>query len=198
MARTLGRRLARAFGRRPLWQRLTILALAPILAINLAVAFFGQSAVFPLSPFFLAEKCRALAQYAQHRPLCVFTGHPPLEPLIAAAEKRHGLPRGLLAALIEVESEGRPHRISPAGAMGPAQLMPGTAALLEVKDPFDSAEAVEGSARFLAQQLKRTRSVRLAVASYNAGPGAVSREVPRNGETEAYVAKVMRAYARRR
>ena len=177
---------------------LGLCALGPLVLLNLAVAFYGGTVVSPLSPFFLQSKAHALGTYAQHRVRCLVQGHPPLEPLIDAAERRHRLPRGLLHALVEVESEKRVHRISPAGAMGPGQLMPGTARLLRVEDPFDPEEALDGSARYLAQQLRHFRSVPLAVAAYNAGPGAVSGRVPRNGETEFYVGKVLRAYARLR
>ena len=78
--------------------------------------------------------------------------------------------------------------------MGPAQLMPGTAAQLKVDDPFDPDEAIEAGARYLAHCLKKTGSVSLAVAAYNAGPGAVNGTVPQNGQTEIYVAKVMRRF----
>ena len=152
----------------------------------------------PLSPFFLEQKAHALGAYAKHRPACLVFGHPALEPLIDAAERRHRLPRGLLHALVEVESEKRVHRISPAGAMGPGQLMPGTARQLDVEDPFDPEAALDGSARYLAEQLRRFPSLPLAIAAYNAGPGNVGARVPRNGETELYVAKVLRAYARLR
>lgn len=168
---------------------------APVCAINLAVAFFGHTAVFPLSPFFLRAKLHALGRYALHRPRCLFLGHAPLGPLVARAEHAHRLPHGLLGALITVESDGRVHRISPAGAMGPGQLVGSTARLLGVDDPFDPEANVDGSARYLAAQLARFHSVRLAVAAYNAGPGAVvGGAVPRNGETEHYVARVMALY----
>jgi Transglycosylase SLT domain len=182
----------------PWWLWLAGLVLAPLLLLNLAVAFFGNSPVNPLSPSFLEAKAHALGAYAKHRPGCLLSGHPPLEPLIDAAERRHRLPRGLLHALVEVESEKRVHRISAAGAMGPGQLMPGTARLLDVADPFDPAEALDGSARYLAEQLQRFRRLPLAIAAYNAGPGNVNGRVPRNGETEYYVAKVLRAYGRLR
>lgn len=188
--------LRRQWRRLPWWQRLLVLALVPLVSLNLAVAFFGSSLVSPLSPFFLKEKGQALLAYAKHRPRCVFTGHDDLHALTAAAEKKYGLPRGLVRAVVEVESGTNPHRISAAGAMGPAQLMPGTAKLFGVRDAYDSAQAVDASARYLAEQLKRTGKVELAVASYNAGPGNVSGAVPRNGETEFYVAKVMRAFRR--
>src|SRR5262249_40371613 len=95
------------------------------------------------------------------------------------------------------ESSGSPHRISPTGAMGLAQLVPSTAKSLGVDDPFDSEAAVEGGARYLGDLLGQFRDVRLAVAAYNAGPGAiVGRAIPRNGETALYVPRVMAAYAR--
>lgn len=173
-------------------QKLVVVACLPLLAINGAVAFFGSSVVFPLSPFFLESKVDALAAYARHRPACLLHGHPEMERLVRRAETKHGLPRGLMWAIVQVESGARPHRISFAGAMGPAQLMPSTAAQLGVTDAFDSEQAIDAGARYLKQQLDRFVDVRLAVAAYNAGPGAVRGTVPRNGETEHYVARVMR------
>ena len=69
--------------------RLALLVALPLCALNLAVAFFGGSAVFPLSPFFLKEKARALTLYARHRPLCLLRGHADLQPIIARAEKKY-------------------------------------------------------------------------------------------------------------
>jgi soluble lytic murein transglycosylase-like protein len=176
--------------------RFTPLVLAPLVLLNLDVAFFGNSLVFPLSPFFLHNKLSALGRYALHRPVCLFTGHAPVDASVARSENKHRLPRGLLAAIVQVESNGRVHRISRAGAMGPGQLTPPTARLLGVSDPFDPADALDGSGRYLATQLATFRSIQLAVAAYNAGPGAiVGRRVPQNGETEHYVRKVMAAYA---
>jgi len=185
----------RLFWKLSFGKKVVVALCAPVLAINLAVAFFGSSVVFPLSPFFLSEKLTALSTYAAHRPRCLLGGHGDLEALSAKAERKHGLPRGLMWAIVQTESAARPHRISFAGAMGPAQLMPGTAALMGVADPFDSFEAVDAGARYLKQQLTRFDDVALAVAAYNAGPGAVRGVVPRNGETEFYVAKVLRHFA---
>ncbi len=186
----------RLFGKLRFWQQLVIGVCAPLALLNTSVAFFGSSAVFPLSPFFLKEKWHALGAYAKHRPVCFFIGHEELGPLAAKAETKYGLPRGLMTAIVAVESGSRPHRISFAGAMGPAQLMPGTAALLRVSDPFDPEQAIDAGARYLAQMLKRNGRVDLAVAAYNAGPGAVNGRIPQNGETELYVAKVMKALGR--
>ena len=192
------RKLWRWIKRRPWWVKALLILAIPICALNLAVAYFGSTRVFLLSPFHLKEKAAALGEYAAHRPTCIFDSHEDLAPAIEEASRRHKLPPGLLAALVAVESGTHAHRISPAGAMGPAQLMPGTARDLEVADPFDPRESIDGSARYLAQQLNRYKNVRLAVAAYNAGPGNVNRSVPRNGETEFYVAKVMAEYQKRR
>lgn len=181
-----------------MWVKALALLAAPLLALNLTVAWVGETLIFPLSPFHVREKALALARYAAHRPSCLLRGHddPYLEARLAA--RKHRLPPGLLEAVVTVESSGRVHRISPAGAMGPGQLMPDTARLLGVRDPYDPRQSLDGSARYLAQELRRYRDVRLAVAAYNAGAGAVKGRVPRNGETEFYVEKVMGEYARRR
>lgn len=116
---------------------------------------------------------------------------------IRAAEMRHALPLGLLEALVEVESAFEPGAISRAGAMGLSQLMPATARALGVRNPFDARANVDGGARYLRAMLDRFGSIKLALAAYNAGPGAVlrSRGVPANNETPGYVAKVLAAWS---
>lgn len=192
------RKLWRWIKRRPWWVKLLLILAVPVGALNLAVAYLGNTKVFLFSPFHLKEKAAAVGQYAEHRPTCIFESHEDLGPAIEEASRRHRLPPGLLASVVVVESGNHAHRISPAGAMGPAQLMPGTARDLKVADPFDPQESLDGSARYLAQQLERYKSIPLAVAAYNAGPGNVRRSVPRNGETEFYVKKVMAEYDKRR
>jgi hypothetical protein len=198
----LVRRWWQRLGRKTRWRIKLITAAvvltSPVWVTNLAVSFFGHSVVFPLSPYFLREKISALGAYARHRPKCVIFGHEDTDALVRSAEARHHLPRGLLAAVVHVESRGRPHRISSAGAMGPGQLMPGTARQLGVEDPYDSAQNIDGAARLLASHVSRFNRIRLAVAAYNAGPGAVRGRVPQNGQTPEYVSRVMHAYARLR
>lgn len=174
---------------------LAIPILLPICLVNLAVAWVGRSAIFPLSPFHLRYKVDALGAYAVHRPKCALFGDAPLEPqLFARVERQHHLPCGLLGAIAQVESGRQPHRISSAGAMGPMQLIPPTARDLGVSDPFDPEQSVDGAARYLTTQLARFHSTRLAAAAYNAGPGAiVGHRVPHNGQTEIYVDHVMYA-----
>ncbi len=111
---------------------------------------------------------------------------------LAGAARAHGLSASLLEAVAWRESRGRQSAISPKGAIGVMQLMPGTAAELGV-DPHDSLSNIEGGARYLRRQLDRFGSVPLALAAYNAGPGAVLRHggIPPYRETRAYVAAIM-------
>jgi soluble lytic murein transglycosylase-like protein len=180
--------------RRPLLY-LAALLLVPICLVNLTVAWVGECAPFPLSPFHLRYKVQALWTYARHRPRCLFVDDVSLTtPLLARAERRYHLPCGLLGAIVQVESGGKAHRISSAGAMGPLQLIPPTARALGVSDPFDLEESLDGAGRYLRTQLDLFHRVRLAAAAYNAGPGAiVGHAVPQNGQTEFYVDRVMRA-----
>lgn len=113
------------------------------------------------------------------------------QPLFDAATARYGLPAGLLAAVAQVESGGNATAVSPAGARGLMQIMPATARGLGV-DPLDPTQAVDGAARLLRDHLKTFGSLDLALAAYNAGPGAVRRHggVPPFAETQGYVRKV--------
>lgn len=114
--------------------------------------------------------------------------------LIADAESRHGIPPGLLNAVITVGERSGPKAVSPKGAMGLAQLMPDTAREVGVTDPTDPAQSIEGGAKYLSKQLAaHGGDARLAVAAYNAGPGAVAKHkgVPPFKETQDYVARVL-------
>jgi soluble lytic murein transglycosylase-like protein len=195
-------RLWRRLGARPrFWIKVLVavtLLTSPIWTLNLAVAFFGRTAIFPLSPYFLKEKLSALGSYGRHWVTCSPASHQDIDRLVRQAEARHHLPRAMLAAIVHVESSGFSHRISGAGAMGPGQLMPETARLLGVSDPFDTAQNVDGAARLLAGHMERFHRIRLAIAAYHAGPGAVHGHVPNNGMTPGYVSKVMETYLRLR
>jgi hypothetical protein len=118
----------------------------------------------------------------------------PYAHLFNAAGVRHGVDPRLLAAVAQVESGFNPNAVSRAGAQGLMQFMPGTAAGLGI-DPLDPAQAIDGAARYLRTQLDAFGSVELALAAYNAGPGAVSRHggIPPYAETQAYVSKVLAA-----
>jgi len=117
-------------------------------------------------------------------------------PHVYAAEAQFGLPAGLLDAVIWTESRYNPFAISKAGAAGLGQLMPGTAKELGVANRFDPLANLSGAARYLRQMLDRFGTVHMALAAYNAGPGAVERAggIPLNGETPAYVRNVLRRW----
>lgn len=109
------------------------------------------------------------------------------------AAQRNGVPPELFLGLVQQESAWRPDAVSSAGARGLAQLMPATAKELGV-DPSDPIQNLEGGARYLGQQLKRFGGdQKLALAAYNAGPGAVQRHggIPPYQETQNYVQKVL-------
>lgn len=110
---------------------------------------------------------------------------------ITDAALRVGLDPTLLAALVQHESNFKQSAVSHAGAIGLAQLMPGTARGLGV-DPHDPLQNLAGGARFLREQLDRFGSVDLALAAYNAGPNRVAQAggVPRIAETTRYVSLV--------
>jgi soluble lytic murein transglycosylase-like protein len=121
-------------------------------------------------------------------------GSSPYDNLVAAAAQRHGIDPALLHGLIQQESGFDPSATSGAGAVGLCQLMPSTAAALGVTDPSDPAQSIDAGARYLKQQLDAFGGdPSLALAAYNAGPGAVRGYggVPPYPETQDYVQKVL-------
>ena len=117
-------------------------------------------------------------------------------PHVHAAEAKYALPPGLLDALVWTESRYNTLAVSRVGAAGLGQLMPATARELGVANGFDPVANIDGAARYLRQMLDRFGVVHLALAAYNAGPGAVRKAggIPRNGETPAYVRNVLRRW----
>ena len=107
----------------------------------------------------------------------------------------HGLDPGLLRAVAWQESRGNSAAVSDKGALGVMQLMPGTAAALGV-DPGDPNANINGGAAYLALQMAKFGNVELALAAYNAGPGAVVRYggVPPYRETRSYVSTIMQRW----
>jgi len=109
-----------------------------------------------------------------------------------AAAQRHRVPVSLFLRLVKQESNWKPRARSHKGAIGLAQLMPATARSLGV-NPHDPRQNLEGGARYLAIQYRKFKDWRLALAAYNAGPGAVEKYggVPPYRETQNYVRKIL-------
>jgi soluble lytic murein transglycosylase-like protein len=121
-----------------------------------------------------------------------------IDSAIARAASRHNVDPNLVRALVKVESNFNPNAVSRKGAMGLMQLMPATARSLNVNNPFNPEENIDAGVRHLKHLLETYRGdVRLSLAAYNAGQGAVNRSsgVPRFAETQNYVRRITNLYA---
>lgn len=128
------------------------------------------------------------------RPLDAFSdGAKDLVPVADQIAEENGLDVELFRNLVQAESGWNPKSVSPKGAAGLTQLMPATARSLGVTDPFDPVQNLRGGARYLKGLLQEFGSPELALAAYNAGPGAVRRYggVPPFSETQNYVKKIL-------
>ncbi len=120
-----------------------------------------------------------------------------IDGAIEQAAARHNVDPNLVRAVVKVESNFNPNAVSRKGAMGLMQLMPSTARQLKVKNPFDPEQNVDAGVRHLKQLLESYGGdVRLTLAAYNAGSGAVARSsgVPRYAETQNYVRRITNLY----
>lgn len=119
-------------------------------------------------------------------------------PLVAQIACEYSIPVALFDGLITQESRYNMFAVSPVGAMGLTQLMPGTARDLRVTNPFDAVQNLRGGARYLQMMLKKFGRYDLALAAYNSGPGRVQRlgRVPRIAETMNYVATILGGWHR--
>ena len=117
----------------------------------------------------------------------------PYGEIIATAAEAHGVNPMLVRALIQVESGYRPKARSPKGAMGLMQLMPSTARAYKVGNPFEPKANIEAGIKHLKTLIDRFGSSSLALAAYNAGPGAVERfnGIPPYRETRNYVSRIL-------
>jgi soluble lytic murein transglycosylase-like protein len=124
-----------------------------------------------------------------------------LHEMLTRAGAAHHIDVDLLASVVHAESGGQVKAVSRTGARGLMQLMPGTASELGVKDAFVADQNVEGGTKYLDALLTRYHdNIALALAAYNAGPGAVDKfhGVPPFRETRAYVSRVIREFNRRK
>lgn len=117
-----------------------------------------------------------------------------LAPVFDRASASYGLETALLRAVAQKESALQPCAVSPAGAMGLMQLMPETASMLGVSDPFDAEQSILGGARYLRLLLDRfDNNLALALGAYNAGPARVETYggIPPFRETRNYVTTIL-------
>lgn len=120
-----------------------------------------------------------------------------IDAAIEQAAARHKVDANLVRALVKVESNFNPNAVSRKGAMGLMQLMPQTARQLNLKNPFDPQQNIDAGVRHLKQLLQSYGGdVRLSLAAYNAGSGAVARSggIPRFAETQNYVRRITKLY----
>lgn len=154
----------------------------------------------------------APAPIAAPKPIRIYPDTPPLDlarsyvetdrsrynQYIRNAARATKVPAALIRAVITAESAFNPYALSATGAVGLMQLMPETAARYGVKNRMDPSQNILGGAKYLSDLLKLfNNNMRLTVAAYNAGEGAVmkyGRKIPPYAETVAYVPKVLRYY----
>jgi soluble lytic murein transglycosylase-like protein len=120
-----------------------------------------------------------------------------IDSAIEQAAARHNVDPNLVRAVVKVESNFNPNAVSRKGAMGLMQLMPSTARQLKVQNPFDPEQNVDAGVRHLKQLLESYGGdIKLTLAAYNAGAGAVARSsgVPRYVETQNYVRRITNLY----
>jgi soluble lytic murein transglycosylase-like protein len=157
------------------------------------------------TPEMVANKTKARKAYEQSLMLTAnpesrqqaATGSNNYDDIINAAAAKHGVDPDLIRGVIGQESAGNNNAVSPKGAGGLMQIMPGTAKQLGVTNVHDPVQNIEGGTKYLAEQLTKYGNVPEALAAYNAGPGAVDMHngIPPYKETKNYVNKIVDNYA---
>ena len=170
----------------------------PVPSANTASMQAARSAAAEISQYFVHESAKS----ANARIMAANSrGHQAsqeeIDAAILMAAARHNVDPNLVRAVVKVESNYNSHAISNKGAMGLMQLMPSTAKMLKVKNPFDAQQNVDAGVRHLKALLESYGGdVNLTLAAYNAGEGAVARSagIPRIAETQDYVRKITNIY----
>jgi hypothetical protein len=180
-----------------LWKRgVCVLMLCALLAplagadVKVTVGPDGRKVIYNES---LAQRARRFAD----RLLPVPSSDTDLDPLIAYHSEAQNLDPKLVRAVIQAESGYNRKALSNKGAMGLMQLMPATASLLNVRNPYDADDNLRGGTAYLRSLVDRfSGRLELAVAAYNAGPGAVEKHggIPPYQETREYVRRVLSLY----
>jgi soluble lytic murein transglycosylase-like protein len=129
-----------------------------------------------------------------------FREHVPYGAIIFREARKNDLPPELVAAMVHTESDFRPRLVSQKSAQGLMQIVPETAAILGIRDPFDPAQNVAAGTKYFRYLLDRFDNETMALAAYNAGEGNVERfgGIPPFAETRDYIAKVNRRQSRYR
>jgi soluble lytic murein transglycosylase-like protein len=123
-----------------------------------------------------------------------FRRHVPYGDIIFREARKNDLAPELVAAVVHTESDFRPKLVSHKSAQGLMQIVPDTARVLGIRDPFDPQQNIAAGTKYLRSLLNRYKNETMALAAYNAGPGNVARfgGIPPFGETRSYIAKVNR------
>jgi len=170
----------------------------PVPSANTASMQAARSAAAEISQYFVRESpksanARILAANFRGRQ----SSPEEVDAAIVMAAARHNVDPNLVRAVVKVESNFNSNAVSRKGAMGLMQLMPSTARQLNVKNPFDPEQNVDAGVRHLKQLLESYGGdVKLTLAAYNAGSGAVARSagIPNFAETQNYVRRITNLY----
>lgn len=155
-----------------------------------------QEAILPIENFFMEAPEESLPI----TPVITkndYTNKNQIKEMISKIAKKHGIDEKLVNAVIKQESGYNPKAKSSAGALGLMQLMPSTAKLMGVSDPYNPVQNVEGGVKYLKNMIERYNgNIILGLAAYNAGPGNVDKYdgVPPFKETQNYVKNIMANY----